>query len=154
MQRNILIVEDDNMQLDMIQEVLFRTFRDVQFSDIQTEHEFYQEIPTILASPPDLILMDLMLRWTHPAPPSEMPPMPEDVESQGYYRAGIRCIRKIMAASSEPPPILLFTVLADEDVARDLDTLRKEGSIHVAYLQKTAPVSDLIKGIRELVPNL
>ncbi len=153
MRRNILIVEDDNMQLDMIQEVLFRTFSDVQFSDIQTEHEFYTEIPTILASPPDLILMDLMLRWTHPVP--QMPAMPDDVKTEGYYRAGIRCIRKIMAASSkEPPPILLFTVLADDDVARDLEALKQEGNVHVAYLQKTAPVADLIKGIRELVPNL
>ena len=105
---------------------------------------------------PDLILMDVMLRWTDPVPPEEMPPEPAEVEEEGYYRAGIRCVRRLRKQEQTDPriPILLFTILSDHDLSQDLLELNQDRYFHVAYLQKTAPVVDLIRKIKAVAPVL
>ena len=156
MPMKILIVEDDPLQLDMIREELNDHFENVLLEDIQTEHEFYEKLSDIIRDPPDLILMDVMLRWTDPAPPEEMPSQPAEVEEEGYFRAGIRCVRRLRKQEQTDPgiPILLFTILSDQDLSQDLLELKQDSYLHVAYLQKTAPVVDLIRKIKEVAPVL
>lgn len=156
MPKKILIVEDDPLQLDMIRDELNLHFEDVVLEDVQTEHEFYDKLSDIIRDSPNLILMDVMLRWTDPAPPEEMPPEPAEVKEGGYYRAGIRCVRRLRKQEQTDPriPILLFTVLSDQDLSKDLLELKQDRYLHVAYLQKTAPVFDLIRKIKEVAPAL
>src|ERR1043165_3105921 len=87
----VVIVEDDYLQAEWIRE-LFKEQVGVDDCDIDmiaTEIEFRRQMPRFRASPPDLFLMDVMLRWTDPEPEQEVPP--EEVKKEGYFRAGLRC---------------------------------------------------------------
>jgi len=150
-EKRILIVEDDAQQLNLIEEELSFAFQNTKIEHIRTESEFYSKLDEIVAAPPDLILMDMMLRWTVPAPPEEMPPMPEEVAEEGYYRAGIRCAKKLLEQKpNKEIPLLVFTVLHQDDIDEDLND--SEASIHLAYLRKTAPIQTLLKEITRIAP--
>ncbi len=151
--KTILIVEDDPEQFSLIEEELHRTLKAITISGIHTESEFYSCFSSIIENPPDLILMDMMLRWTDPAPPDEMPPMPPAVKKEGYYRAGIRCTEKLMEAINRMDiPILLFTVLGQEYIEEDLASMSSHESIHISYLPKTARIKELLEEIQSIAP--
>ncbi len=153
--RHILIVEDDPTQFNLIEEELLRRFKEIEISDIQTEAEFYDRLDEIIASPPDLIIMDMMLRWTDPAPPELMAKPPDQVEEEGYFRAGIRCAHKLLSTKkANEIPVLLFTVLGQEDIEDDLREFENESSLRTSYLPKTSRVTDLIKEIIAIAPVL
>lgn len=147
----LLIVEDDPIQLDMIKAELDLHFSGLEIEDIQTESEFYKRVDTVIANPPALILMDMMLRWADPA--DNMPDIPDDIDKEGYYRAGIRCSKKLHEAGKTDIPILLFTVLDKEDFQGEMD-LKELDSPYVSYLPKTSSVKELIAKIKELAPKL
>ena len=154
-ERRILIVEDDPEQFRLINEELQFAFKDVKIESIRTESDFREEVNNIIASPPDLILMDMMLRWSLPAPPEKMPAMPEHIEEEGYYRAGIRCTKLLLEKNPQNTiPILVFTVLHHEDLEKDLNEIREEDSVFLAYLQKTAPIKKLLHEINRIAPQL
>jgi len=146
----ILVVEDDPLQSDSLLKVLKRSFANVRFDPIlKSEAAFCFAIDQIFSDPPDIILIDVMLRWTEKRG-SDAPVPPALVDEEGYYRAGIRCQR--LAAEFEKKtgktiPIVLLTIL-------DAGTLRKDTSAlppHVAHVKKEADPIELIAKIRELV---
>jgi CheY-like chemotaxis protein len=142
----ILVVEDDSIQANLICSQLNRAFPDCRIRRIETEHEFRSHLVDIPQDPPDVIVLDIMLRWTDPAP--DMPLWPEDVEAEGPNRAGFRC-KEILARDviTKNIPVILYTVLEREDIAHEFARLLV-GDIN--YVRKDDEFESLIREIRRL----
>jgi len=145
---NILIVEDDYLQADSIYEKVKQAFR-LAPQKISTEQQFRTQLNEIEKQPPDLIIMDVMLRWTDPSPDLDIESTPPEVLHQGFYRAGVRCGR--LLADSEilrRTPIILYTILERADLENDLKEL--SGRLRIVHLRKESDPDPLIQLIRDL----
>jgi CheY-like chemotaxis protein len=128
----VLIVEDDPAQYELIKRQLQTTdlFSDAKISRIVTELQFYDQFEETATNKPDLIIMDVMLRWTDAAPDMRLPP--SDIAVQGFFRAGVRCEQ--MLASDERTkeiPIMIYSVLEKKDIEAEIP-----GRSQVTYLEK------------------
>lgn len=141
----ILIVEDDYLQAEWIYSNLAQEFPRAQFDRISTESDFRSRFDEIANNSLDVIVLDVMLRWTDPIP--ELVPPPDDVQQGGFYRAGLRCER-LLACDDRTShlPVILYTVLESSDLDHELRNLRE----HVQYLTKESDLSPLIQRIREI----
>lgn len=111
----VLIVEDDKAQYEFIDKTL-KNMKDVsRVERFSTEREFYDRFEELAADKPDVILMDIMLRWDNPARQMEQPP--EKVIREGFYRAGLRC-EKMLADDERTANIrvIIYSVLDPEDL--------------------------------------
>jgi CheY-like chemotaxis protein len=142
----IVIVEDDHLQEAPLQDYLTSTIADAQIAAISTELEFRTRLPKLREHVPDLVVMDVMLRWTFPTPDAVAPP--EDVASGGYYRAGLRCARLL---ADDPQlcgvPVILYTILERSDLERDGEALPKNST----YLGKNTELDGLSRKVRDLL---
>lgn len=137
----ILLVEDDPLQAESILASLKAHFAEIGIHHLSTEQEFRAKLDEIAASPPDLVILDVMLRWTDPSPEMEVPP--EEVRREKHYRAGLRCQRLLSERMGDNcPPILLYTILETEDVG-----ILPQG---VEHLSKSSDLKPLVKRIKEL----
>lgn len=143
----IYIVDDDPLQSSWIYQNLQQVFSRAKIVRISTEHEFRSRFEEIANSPADkLIIMDVMLRWTDPAP--NLPTPPEDVLRESFYRAGLRCCRLLANhKETENIPVILYTVLEEADLGDDLSALPST----VSYLPKESDAQPLIDKIRMLL---
>ena len=116
----VLIIEDDPIMADWLREKITRELGldGDSIELVETESEFrltwLEAFDRRQKDKPDCIVIDVMLRWTDPAP--KMPPRPADVIEGGHIRAGFRC-RKALEEHPElrSVPVLLFTSLTKED---------------------------------------
>ncbi|HEU0087733.1 MAG TPA: hypothetical protein VFQ77_08795 [Pseudonocardiaceae bacterium] len=142
----IVIVEDDHLQEGPLKEYLSDAIADADIETLCTEQEFRQRLPALRERVPDLVVLDVMLRWTFPTPDA-LPP-PQDVVAGGYYRAGLRCARLL---ADDPKlgavPVVLYTILERSDLERDGETL-PENSI---YVGKNAELDVLSRKVRTLL---
>lgn len=144
----ILLVEDDYLQSDWISSNLKNAFSPLKLELIATEEEFYACLPEISKEPPNVVIIDVMLRWTDPK--RDMPPPPREVMEGGYYRAGLRCQKELAKnALTENIPVILYTVLEKIDLEQELDGLAKT----ITYLRKDSDSSSLTERIRQLCFN-
>jgi CheY-like chemotaxis protein len=144
----ILIVEDDYLQVDLIETALRK---EPDFSPtkatidrISTEKQFHTRFEGIKNNPPDIIIMDVMLRWDDPAPNMEPPPL--EIKREGFYRAGLRNEKKL--ASEEKTrdiPVILYTLLKDID----LEGMPERSK--VKYLPKDSSLDPLVQLVRSLI---
>lgn len=141
----ILLVDDDPLQTEWLRSELGRRFPSAQFEEISTESGFRDKLADIENSPPDVVLLDVMLRWTDVA--EVMPPVPSDVAEGKYFRAGLRCLG-LMAKRSRTRdlPVILLTVLDEADLANELENLPP----NVVHVPKTADPEVLDRKIFEL----
>jgi len=117
-QARIIIVEDDHLQEGPLEEHLSRAVQGAELVTFSTEREFRNYFPQLRERVPDLVVMDVMLRWSDPEPDAPLPP--EEVVSGGYYRAGLRCAQ--LLAEDEKlrrVPVILHTILERGDLERD-----------------------------------
>jgi CheY-like chemotaxis protein len=141
----IMLVEDDHLQSAALQEDLRREFPSARIELVRTEYEFYRKLDAIERDRPDVIVMDVMLRWTNPAP--EMPPPSDVVRAEGFYKAGLRCTALLNEnEKTKNIPVILYTSLEKQDLHDDLDKLPQ----NVEYTGKDADVATLAMRIREL----
>lgn len=129
---NILIVEDDRLQFDFINDSLSRIMgsSELEIKRINNESDFRDRFDEIAARRPDIIIMDVMLRWADPSPNFPMPP-PEIVE-QGFYRAGLRCVKMLVEnEATREIPVIIYSVLDKSDLENDIPVLP-----NVRYLDK------------------
>lgn len=141
----ILIVEDDHLYADWLQSVLEKHFRGAEFRRIGTESEFRNGIGEIAAHPPDIVILDIMLRWTRPSP--NMPPMPSEIDEEGFYRAGFRCERLLREhEATKNTPVILYTVLEKNDLKKDL----VHQTSNVVHLGKSRGAKTLIEAIERI----
>jgi DNA-binding NarL/FixJ family response regulator len=104
---NILIVEDDYLQFEFMARDLSAQFPGVTIESVDTESEFRRRIPTIRANPPNLVIMDVLLRWANPGEEPVGDPAKGD-----FYSAGIRC-QELLASFEETKhiPVIFYSML-------------------------------------------
>jgi CheY-like chemotaxis protein len=121
----ILLVEDDYLEEDLLRRILTAwpfKIRDEEIVTIATEEEFRKRIEGIARSPrpPELAIIDVMIRWTDPRPGDlDMAQIPLAVQHEGPYRAGLRCA-EMLDDLNPHIPILFYTILEREDLDSDL----------------------------------
>jgi len=143
----ILIVEDDKLQFDFINNAFSRIWAPdkPEIDRISTESDFRKKFHEIAVTNPDLIIMDVMVRWADPSPNIPVPP-PEIVE-QGFYRAGLRCVK--MLAENEMTkniPVIIYSVLDKSDMEDEIPNLP-----NVKYLDKDFDPENLKKAISSIL---
>ncbi|MGB8508127.1 MAG: response regulator [Pyrinomonadaceae bacterium] len=140
----ILVVEDDHLQAEDICPRLREAFGGCEVDLIKTESEFRLQLEAIAAAPPDVVVLDMMLRWADPSPDETK--APEDVKLEGYFYAGVRCARLLAEReSTKGVPVILYTVLEPVDVQQVKERL----SPSTRYLRKQSDLTPLIDLIRE-----
>jgi DNA-binding response OmpR family regulator len=139
----VLLIEDDHLQSEWLAGNLELAFGKVRFERIPTEQEFYSRIPELISDPPDIIIIDVMLRWADPS--RNMSPPPQKVKNGGYYRAGLRCQEELARLEeTRNIPVVLYTVLERIDLEPQIDALEEK----VTYLRKDSDSNALIDRIR------
>ena len=129
------------MQEEAIKEAIMDAFPGTGIEVIWTERMFREQIESILQSPPDLIILDGMIRWTDPSEASDESSIPDDVKEDGPYRAGLRC-QQILAKQAPDIPLFFYTILEREDI---------NISKNLCYLSKREDPGELIQKIRTLL---
>ncbi|MGH3937495.1 MAG: hypothetical protein ACRDTG_02500 [Pseudonocardiaceae bacterium] len=144
----IVIVEDDHLQEGPLEEYLAKAITGADIETICTELAFRQRLSALRERVPDVVVMDVMLRWAFPTPHA-LPP-PEDVATGGYYRAGLRCARLL---ADDPRlsgvPIVLYTILERSDLERDGEVLPPNST----YVGKNTEAEVLSRRIRNLLKS-
>lgn len=137
----ILVVEDDPLEADLILAGLKRAFPKITVDHISTEQEFRSRLSSIKKDPPDIFILDMMLRWTDSSEHMTEPPL--EIMEEGYYRAGLRC-QRLLAQYDETKnrTVILYTVLERQDL--DLDGRPR----NVIHLRKESDLEPLIRLIR------
>lgn len=141
----ILIVEDDYLQAEELAQKITEHFCKVDAEFVRTEHEFRERLNDLRRNPPDLFLLDVMLRWTDPIPKMVTPP--PEVEVGGPFRAGLRCERLLRESpETRETPVVLYTVLEDEDLGSELEHLGNK-TFYVSKDSDAQPLFEVIKGV-------
>jgi CheY-like chemotaxis protein len=144
----VLVVEDDHVQAEQARAALESAFPAIEVQRLATESQFYERLDAIRQSPPDLFLLDVMLRWADPSP--EMPPAPADVRRAGFYTAGVRCLSLLLDhPSTRHVPVILWTVLDQGDLAEPLGAL--DPPPHVVHVRKAEGEVRLVQQVRQLM---
>lgn len=142
----ILLVEDDPLQVELIDEFLKddSAFPDADVKRISTESEFRSKFEDIATNNPDIIILDIMLRWADPAPDFQLPP--DEIAEEGFYRAGLRC-EKLLGQDSRTNeiPVILYTILGNGDLK---DELPKRPQ--TVYLAKDFEPIEIVRQINKL----
>ena len=113
----ILLVEDDPLQISFFRQAVAdsRQLASAEIEVIKTEKGFYDWLKSNAL--PDLIVLDVMLRYTDPSPKMELPP--PDIAKAGFYRAGIRCLKELRQKGNKAlaeTPVVIYTILEREDL--------------------------------------
>lgn len=136
---NILLVEDIELQEQWLRDELSRAFR-CEPIWIQTESEFRSRLDEIEARPPDVAVIDVMLKWADPSPDS--PPAPPEWDR---HKAGLHCQELLSSREkTRNMPVILYTVLDATDLRSE------ELPPNVSLLNKDSDPEPLIKRIREV----
>ncbi|POZ52849.1 response regulator [Methylovulum psychrotolerans] len=126
----IWVVEDNFQQRAEIREAI-RSRCKADILEIATEYDFRVQLEQLESSYPDIIIIDVMLPWVKPAP--NMPEPPEDVKTNSFYRAGIRCLRLARAKDeTKAAKIIILTNLEQDDLKEDLDAIDRQEIYFVA----------------------
>lgn len=135
----ILLVEDNQV----IGEAIFSRLSTLgTVAWLISESDFLREWDNIIAEPPHVAVVDVMLRWDYPRPDRQ--PMEKDQDA--LYTAGIRCAQKLQSVpQTEHVPVILYTVIGKGEL---LDHLRDLPD--VIYLQKEPELGPLVEMVREV----
>ena len=134
----IVVVEDDHLDREWIYDELRKYFSDAAIELIVNEKDFKDQLPRLAQSPPDVFIIDIMLRWNEPIEGEEITDIPVQVQKDGYYTAGLRCLSYVTQFETlRGVPHILYTGL-------DINNFPGE-VIHM----KTDDISSLIGEIRK-----
>ena len=142
----LILVEDDYLQSDLIVSLLKENLPAANIQLIETELGFREQLAFLEKNPPDIFLIDIMLRWTDPSP--NIQPAPSEVLEEGFYLAGLRC-QKLMADSIvlSKTPVIFYTVLDRIDLEEKLKNLPS----HITHIAKDRDISILIGSIKRIL---
>jgi CheY-like chemotaxis protein len=90
--RRVLLIEDDKIQADDLKSRIEEGLG-ASVQTVSTELAFRKLLAASEALPYTAAVVDMMLRWTDPDPNMEMPP--DEILSEGFYLAGLRCCRDL-----------------------------------------------------------
>jgi CheY-like chemotaxis protein len=142
----IVSLEDDEPFWDLLQHALNDAFPGADLLWIRTESEFRQKIEEFAASPPDIILLDVMVKWADAA--EDMPEAPAEVSEQGYFRAGLRCRKLLMEnPATLSVPVIFLTVLERSDI----ESVEQKFPANTAFVAKSGNfTAELVGKINQL----
>jgi DNA-binding NarL/FixJ family response regulator len=132
---NIVLVEDDHHEREEIKGAILERYPNAVIETINTESDFLAALERFAAKRPDIVLIDIMLRWTDPSP--TMLPKPPDAS---FLDAGFRCASALQEALPGVAT-LLYTVL---------DRQSKKLPPAVRYVRKSSDFRPLYDAIAEL----
>jgi hypothetical protein len=139
MAKRLLIVEDDNVQADeLAHQIKDHLKRAVDH--ISTEVEFRKRVQQPDITSYSLAVVDMMLRWTDPAPDMEQPP--DEVIREGFYTAGLRCCRQLSAKGVR---CVIYTAL-------DPVKIRQRPGENFPIISKSEGSARLLEAITRLDP--
>lgn len=142
----LLIVEDDTYQARWALSSLSGELAGVTVQTISTEYTFRSEFEKIAAECPQVVIIDIMLRWTEPTRDMVLPP--PEIRREGAMKAGLRCAKMLTQDQrTKGCFILLYSVL---DRSSMVDDLRALGP-NVLFLQKSVDHDALAKTVRFLL---
>lgn len=144
-----LLLEDDTEQFVAVSKRLAEAFSGIQIQRISTESEFGRTFEKIASNPPDVIIVDVMLRWCDAS--SEYIPMPPEIRADnGHYRAGFRCALHL---ANDPRtctiPIFIYSVLDQTDVQPRIEEL----GISLRFVRKESYINNLAAEIESIFHN-
>jgi DNA-binding NarL/FixJ family response regulator len=144
----IVVVEDDHLQDGPLRELLQEQFPAARIDAVRTEKDFRGRLDDYRRDRPDVVVMDVMMRWADPRPGD--PPPPPDVLAGGYRRAGIRCA-DLMARDPAlcDVPVIYYTILERSDLERDTEALAG----NVFLIRKSSDRQPLTRKVRELTAS-
>jgi CheY-like chemotaxis protein len=142
----VLIVEDDHNEETLIRKLLGKQFKipDEEITTLSTEEEFCNGVESIAqsANPPELVILDVMMRWTDPTVGEfDLAGVPATVRQEGPYRAGLRCAERLDELNPAIP-ILLYTILEREDLESDLFR-RRDSDLTLARVRGRKKIAEL-----------
>lgn len=145
----ILIVEDDPLQAELMIEAINADalLGKSRVERISTEFLFRQKFEEIVRDRPDVITIDIMLRWADASPMVTVETTPKEVVEKGIFEAGLRCERLL---SKEPQtkhiPIIFYTIVSEEDLGEGLPQ-----RANLLHIPKDSDLSPLIRAIRDVL---
>jgi CheY-like chemotaxis protein len=143
MKLRILLVEDDFLQCDSIRKALEQNFAGAAVDTKPSESEFLGDFEAIASNPPDIAVIDVMLRWANPSRDASKPPA-KPWEPQ---RAGLRCAQRLHDdGRTSGAKIILYTVFKKENMD---DVRPPEGAI---WLSKELSLQELIDTVKGVLP--
>lgn len=135
----ILIVEDDHSEAEYLTSTLAKEFTGVEITVIRTESAFRKSLPDLIVTPPNVIVLDMLLRWSDFSEdvPAEVP------TEHDYFRAGLRC-QELLASNQRTAdiPIIFYSVVERSDLPSF--QLPK----NAFYCSKSAESFDLVRKVR------
>src|ERR1017187_10857833 len=106
----IVIAEDDKLQADLFVRALNQVFPEAAVTLFRTEKEFRDGLESIAMHPPDIVILDIMLRWTDPS--LDHHAAPPDVKAGKFHHAGFRCLELLRRGDkTREVPVILYTVV-------------------------------------------
>ncbi|MHA6628076.1 hypothetical protein ACU61A_21770 [Pseudonocardia sichuanensis] len=140
---HFVVVEDDHLQREPLEDRLSLTFENTTITTLCSEGEFRAALPGLRKNIPDLVVMDVMVRWDYPR--RNFPDPPEDIQADGYTRAGLRGAWLLHDdALLRSVPVVLYTILEHSDLERNGPALPANAS----YVGKTSDAEVLLRHIR------
>lgn len=142
----VVLVEDDYLQAESISAWLREAWPHVEIDRIETEYEFRSQLTSLSAHPPDVVIIDVMLRWNNPSLAFDKPP--DEIQREGSYRAGLRCVELLKQnVDTERVPVVLYSVLDEADVEAQLS----HRTTNVRFLPKSSEPYSLVRLVGSLV---
>jgi len=136
----LLLIEDNRRYADHLSGKLGRALSDSNIVWIETEAEFLDRLPGICSTPPDVVISDIMLKWTTIG---DDRPAPGDA-----YRGGMRCLQALLQhEATSKVPIILNSVLSRADVAEELGRLPR----NIVYVEKDINTTPLIETVLSML---
>jgi DNA-binding NarL/FixJ family response regulator len=134
-----LMVEDNRSYGDMLYDSLSK-IGDVSW--LVSERAFHDDFDLMKAEPPDVAVIDSMLRWDYPRRPGEQP---EHVETD-LYTAGIRCAQRLWdTKETHHVPVVLYTVIDVQDLLNKVAELPP----NITYIPKASDQARVIEAVRK-----
>lgn len=112
MKLKVLLVEDDYIQRGNVRQAVENGIEaDVETKS--TESEFQRDFEVIASNPPQIAIVDVMLRWADPAP--DMPSAPPEVTANPE-QAGLRCASMLRSdPRTSGVKVILYSVFDKDD---------------------------------------
>jgi CheY-like chemotaxis protein len=142
----IVLVEDDYTQGELIARELRAEFPSAVVTLIKTEKAFRLALEEIATDPPDVFVIDIMLRWTDPNRDHE--PAPPDVKEGKFHRAGFRCQKLLeRGEGTKKLPVILYSMVELAEFAMET----REFPDNVYLMRKEVSVTPLAILIRKVM---
>ena len=131
----------------MRQDILSNSkFVGAQVDIVSTEQEFREKFLEIRRAQYDLIILDVMIRWVEPSPDSK--PIDDDVLADGYFRAGIRCLKKLRTDdATKEIPVVIHSNLDDKEIREEMNRR------HLNGVSQIVPKSGSARELMEAMEN-